>query len=249
MAAQDKTLRVLEVAAAAHGPLRLKDVVASTGLSKTTAFRLLQGLVDEDYLAKRDDGTFVRGTAMMVLGAVLSHPEEDEVIAVLADLQRRVNQTIHLAIHSGDHAIYTHKIEPAGQAVRMASRPGMLIALHTTAMGKAILSCLDESEVQDYAEATGLPPHTPHSLDSLRLLLADLRVTRERGWSLDDEENELTIRCIAVPVCSAAGRPKGAVSISTFAPLLSRERLLDFAEPLKEAAAKLSRLFSQSSQL
>ena len=96
----------------------------------------------------------------------------------------------------------------------MVSRIGMAVPLHCTSIGKAILSCLAESEVRAIVARTGLPARTAHTHTTADELLADLNVAGDRGWALDQEENELGVVCVGGPVRDHTGHVTAAVSVS-----------------------------------
>ncbi len=236
-----KLLLVLEAVSRAPGVHRLSDVVACTGLAKTSVYRLLGELIANGYVARDAAGLYRPDTNLRILAArVEATDQSKDARAVLTRLQEQVDQTVHLALRSGDRAVYVDKVEGPDQSIRMASRPGVMVQLHCTGLGKAILAHLPEEEVRGYAERNGLPPVTDRAITDIDALLADGQVVRERGFAIDDGENERQIRCIAVPVFDRDRQPIGGISVSTVAALVSREELLAFAEPLERAAAEIT---------
>jgi IclR family acetate operon transcriptional repressor len=209
----DKTLSVLE-ALVEHD--RLADIAARAGLPKSTVHRILRGLVERGFARSDGTGTYLPGPRILSLAgqALARYDFSRHAGPVLHSLQARTGHTVHFAIHSGDEAIYVEKIE-GQRPYRMASRIGMHLRLHCTAIGKAILAHLPEEDVRRIVGRTGLERRTEHTITSLRDLWPELRRVRERGWALDDEENEEGIRCVAAPVFDHHGRVMGAVSVST----------------------------------
>jgi len=164
----------------------------------------------------------------------------------LRGLQRAVGgQTVHLALRTGDHATYISKID-ADQPYQMASRVGMAIPLHCTAIGKCVLAHLPPAELEDIVATTGLPARTPATITDQRRLDAELAFIRDRGYAVDDEENEATIRCVAAPVFDPGRRPLGGVSVTTVTFAVSREELETFVPHLLTAADEVSRALSRS---
>ncbi|MGP4029983.1 IclR family transcriptional regulator [Actinomadura sp. 3N407] len=160
---------------------------------------------------------------------------------VLTTLSRDVGQTVHLALRSGDHAIYVRKVE-ADQPYRMASRVGMRLRLHCTAIGMCVLSHLPEDELDSVLASAGMPAMTPNTITDAARLADELAQIRARGYAVDDEENEKTIRCIGAPVFDRTGAVRGGVSISTVTFLVPREDLLSFVPALQSAARSLGTL-------
>ncbi len=236
-----KLLRVLEAVCEPPSTHRLTTLVTTTGLAKTSVYRLLGELIDNGFVMRDGDGRYRPDTALKVLAAEVRADDDSKTIrTILTELQRRVGNTIHYAVRTSDHAIYMDKVEGAEQAIRMASQPGTELQLHSTAIGKAILANLPEDEVRAYAHRTGLPSSTSQTITTLKGLLADGRLVRTRGFAIDDQENENLIRCIAVAVPDSQGHPLAGVSISTVAALVPLEELQSYAEPLANAAREIS---------
>jgi IclR family acetate operon transcriptional repressor len=97
--------------------------------------------------------------------------------------------------------------------MRMFTEVGRRVALHSTGVGKALLAQLDDNAVHAIVESEGLPRHTPHTICEESALMAHLDGIRNNGYTLDEEEEELGVRCVAVPV-NAATLPRMALSIS-----------------------------------
>jgi DNA-binding IclR family transcriptional regulator len=239
-----KLLRVLEAVSNPGQAHRLNDLVRETGLAKTSVFRLLSELVDDGYVNRTADCAYVPGRGLRLLGVRLtsSKDESDPVRSRLTRLQEDVNSTIHFALRTGDWATYVEKIEDTKQPIRMASRIGAQIPLHSTAIGKSVLAYLPESEVRTYAAKTGLPRRTENTITDVARLLADGELVRRRGYAIDDEENEGHIRCMATPVFDSRHNPLGGIGITTVAPLTSQQILESYAPLLLTAARDIMTL-------
>jgi IclR family acetate operon transcriptional repressor len=149
--------------------------------------------------------------------------------------------TVHLAVRVSDHAVYLHKVD-SDKPYEMRSRVGNLLWLHCTAIGKAILAYLPPDEVAAVVASAGLPARTPATITDLDALRAELAAVRERGFAVDDEENETTVRCIGAAILDRAGRPRGGVSISTVTFAVDRAELLGYAPQLHAAAQGMTDL-------
>lgn len=244
--ATQKALRVLEAAAAPNGPHRLADIAARASVAKPSTHRLLVMLVADGYLTADGGGRYGVGPRLHAFAAEVSAHGPRDIGQLLRTLQQAAGgHTAHLALRSGDHATYIQKIE-SDQPYQMASRVGMSIPLHCTAIGKCILAYLPTDEVDEIIATRGLPRRTPATITDRRRLDAELAFIRERGYAVDNEENELTIRCVAAPVFDAGRRPLGGVSVSTVTFVVSREKLESFVPDLLATAAKVSRALGEA---
>ncbi|MFB6582894.1 IclR family transcriptional regulator [Streptomyces sp. NPDC056402] len=240
--ALEKSLRVLEAVAAPGGPHRLADVTAAAAVPKSSTFRILASLIDQGFVRQEADSRYGVGPRLRGLSALVGAGEPASIGRILGELGRATGQTVHLALHSGRTITYIRKLESEDQPFRTASRVGMRMPLHTTAIGKSILALLPAEEVRELIDVTGLPRRTPHTLTTARALHAQLAAVRARGFAVDDEENEPTIRCIGAAVLGPAGRPIGGVSVTTVTFLVSREEIEAYAPALRAAAKALATL-------
>ncbi|GAA2877620.1 IclR family transcriptional regulator [Actinoplanes cyaneus] len=211
----DKTLAVLEALAEHH---RVTDIAAATGVSKSTAHRILQALVTWGFARPDGLGSYEPGPRILTLaGRVMQRFDPArQASGALHALCEATGFTTHFAIRSVDEAVYVDKQE-GRRPYQMPSRIGMSVALHTTAIGKAVLAELSDAEVLAICRRTGLAPRTPRTLTSEEDLLAHLAGVRALGYAIDDEENEPGIRCLGVAVFDHTGQVLGGISVSTLA--------------------------------
>ena len=104
-----------------------------------------------------------------------------------------------MALLEGDQVVYVAQ-QPSPHAMRMFTEVGRRANLHDTGVGKAILATLSDADVRGIVGRVGMPTPTPKSHGTVESLLADVAQIRARGYSIDDEEQELGVRCYAVTV-------------------------------------------------
>lgn len=211
--AADKAFEVLE-ALVEHS--RLTDIATATGLPKATVHRILRVMVARGLARPTGDGGYVSGPRMLALAGRVMHRVDlpAQVRPHLDELQRRTGRTVHFALLTGDEAVYVAKVD-SGKPYRLASRVGMSLQLHCTSIGKAILAALPDDEVAAIAARTGLPQRTPNTITDASRLLAEVAVTRARGWAEDREENEAGVCAAGAAVFDHTGQVVGAVSAVT----------------------------------
>lgn len=245
MSASEKTLVVLEAALTQR---RFTDVVTSTGLAKSTVHRITAVLVEHGFVVVDDEGSFLPGPkALQLAGRALEHLDISELVMPQVEaLVRATGCTVHIAGLNGDEAVYIARFD-SEKPYRMPSRVGKSIMLHTTGIGKTILAALSEDAVAGIIGRTGLPARTPNTISDEVTLGTELQLVRQRGYAIDDEENEPGIRCIAVPVRDHTGRTQYGVSISTLTLEHSVSQLKAMAPIVLDAAAEISRLLGYNS--
>lgn len=236
-----RVLRVLEAVGQPGGPHRLGGVAVETGLAKPTVHRILRTLTESGYVIADGSGTYGPGPRAYALSAVFAASRHTDTDSILQQFQSEVDQTVHIALRSGQRAVYVRKIDSAGP-YQMASRIGGQLPLHCTAIGKAILAHSEEEEVNAALE-NELPRRTPGTITDPPALTAELARVRERGYAVDDEENEPTIRCLAAPLLDRTGHAVGGISISTITFQLPREELLEHTARLIDTAALIAPVY------
>jgi len=238
----EKAMRIIEALAVSAGPHRLMDVAARAAVPRSTAYRVLAMLAAEGYAENCGDGRYGIGGRLSGLGAQIVSVVSAGVGPALRRLQQEAGgNTVHLAVRVGDHAVYLHKVD-SDKPYEMRSRVGNQLWLHCTAIGKAVLAHLPRDEVEAVVASAGMPPRTPATITDLPALHAELAAVRERGYAIDDEENEATVRCLGAAFLDRSGRPRGGVSISTVTFAVERDELLGYAPALQAAVAGMADL-------
>lgn len=242
--ASEKVLAVLE-ALPEHE--RVTEIAEVTGLPKSTVHRILRVLVDRQFALNVGGGRYLGGPRILSLSSKVMGRFEPAYYAeaALRKLQQSTGCTVHLGLLVGDDVVYAAKVE-GSRPYHMPSRLGMSVRLHTTAVGKVALAWMDEAEVREIVQRTGLEKRTSNTLTSLSALLRDLRVVRERGYALDEEENEDGILCIGAPIFDHSGRVVGGVSISTITLEPWHRPVEDLADEVKKVGEEISRSFGAS---
>jgi DNA-binding IclR family transcriptional regulator len=222
--------------------LTLIELAAALELNRSTLLRLLAPLV-ETRLVERDPGTsrYRLGSRNAQLGQVFLERLDRRRVAheVLVDLVRQCGETVHLVNAELPEVVYIDKID-SPQAVRMHSRIGNRMPCYSTSVGKAILAHADEATVEMVVR-NGMPARTPTTITTAEGLRSDLALIRERGYALDDSENEPDIRCVAAPLFDHAGEVSSAISISGPAHRVTPEREAELGRLVAVAADEISR--------
>jgi IclR family acetate operon transcriptional repressor len=222
--------KMAAVVEALAGERRTSEIARSTELPVSTVHRILQELVRVGWAREDGDRGYLLGARLLALAGRATDPATVTRLARphLQELCDRTGHTVHFAARSGTEAVYIDKLEGRG-AYHMRSRVGLAVPLHCTAIGKAVLAALPAAEALDLLHRAGTPRRTPHTLTSADAVLAHLATVRERGYSVDDEENELQIRCIGAVVLDHRRTPLGGISLTMLAHELTDARLQQLA--------------------
>ena len=143
-----------------------------------------------------------------------------------------------MAVLDGDAVVYVAQV-PSRHSMRMFTEVGRRVAPHCTGVGKALLAQLGDDEVRALLARTGMVARTPRTLTDPEALIADLEQIREQGWAVDDGEQEVGVRCVAVGV---AGAPTAtAISVSGPSARITVVRVAEIAPVLLSGAQRLAR--------
>ncbi|TLP79876.1 IclR family transcriptional regulator [Nesterenkonia sphaerica] len=237
--AVDRVCDILDTLTNASEPVALPDVAAATHLPKSSAFRYLAALEARHYVERTSDGGAYR------LGLAF-RPQDTRAIDQLSEASRpgltalrdRLKETVNLGVLDGSNVVHTVVVE-SPHMMRLAARVGERGHVHATALGKAMCAQLPDEQVRSILKVGGMPAFTSATITDMGLYLTELENVRARGWAMDDEENQMAGRCIAV-VIPDIPFPAG---ISVSAPLdrMPVERIDEVATDLKRTAKAIAR--------
>lgn len=214
IAAVEKTFKVLETMSQLERPATLKELSVACGFPKATLFRILQtlvklGYVDQDHVGSR----YALTLRMYDLGRGSGHEDlRQAALPIMQSLHDQFDETVNLGVLEGLEILYIHYIETT-HALRWQVRPGVRDPFHCTALGRAIVAHMSPERQEKLLQRIAVDPRTtpsPKSREDVERILAE---TRERGWAIDDEENEIGVVCFGVPIFDD-GLVVGGLSVS-----------------------------------
>jgi DNA-binding IclR family transcriptional regulator len=235
-----KALQVLTMLAE-RGKLTVKEVYVELAMSKAQAFRYLQTLCASGF-AEHDSetGQYHLGIRSWELGQSSTRYAKLLGLALpyMEDLRDRFNETVNLGTLSGNKIIYLGMVE-SNRSLRMHATIGSADPIYTTSLGKAMLAFYPEETWSAHVPEK-LVPITHRTLTSKETLWQDLRTTKERGYSLDDGENEIGACCVGAPLFDRHGNVVAAVSLSAPSSRLQGNFVKDAAAAVMATAEAIS---------
>lgn len=211
-------------------------------MSKSTVYRFLQTMKTLGYVSQEGESEkYALTLKLFELGAkALQNVDLIRSADIqMREISRLTKETIHLGALEEDSIVYIHKIDSLYN-LRMYSRIGRRNPLHTTAIGKVLLAWRDRSEVADLLKDVEFRASTEHTILSVDALLKVLEQVKAQGFGEDNEEQEIGLRCIAVPVFDRFGVVIAGLSISFPTIRFSEERKVEYVEMLHRAGRTLS---------
>lgn len=198
-----RAVQLLECMADAGGGASITQLATVSGLPLPTIYRLLRTLVSEDYVRRGPSRRYLLGPRLIRLGEVAGLVLGEVAKPCLKRLVEATGETANLALLDGDEVVYIGQA-PSKHSVRMFTEVGRRLNAHCTAVGKALLAQLSDSQVRAMMARTGMPAQTPATITDPERLLAELRLVREQGYATDEGEQEVGVRCFAVAVGGSA---------------------------------------------
>jgi DNA-binding IclR family transcriptional regulator len=209
-----RAMRLLDLFERGRPEMALADFVRRSGYSKSTTYRLLVTLEEAGWLERGPGGTFRLTIRPFQVGSILVDSLElrREAGPIMARVATDVDETVFLVVPAGTLAVCLERID-SEQGVRLSELyVGGSQSLHLGAAPRALLA-FDEDELLPPLLAAGLSRRTEHSIVDPAELRADLVATRERGYSISDEDVTPDVAAVGAPIFGAHGRAVGAVSI------------------------------------
>jgi len=237
-----KALELLSVFSFREPRLSLAELAARTGIPRATAFRLLSTLEQSGFLQKAH-GAYQLGIKCFVLGNIVAggldlretaHPH-------LVALRDATRETTQIAILDHWQVVYLERMLSPLPVGFMRTRAGAILPAYCTSLGKVLLAFASERDVEAWAGTQKFPAMTPRTITSAKRLLKELRLVRERGYALDEEEREKGVTCIAAPVRNHTGDVVAAISVAGPTPRMPKTLVgSDVASSVVAAANAIS---------
>ena len=158
---------------------------------------------------------------------------------LLEELVRRSGLTGHLAVLRADESMYVDRV-PCEGLVQVSSYVGMRWPVHTSAVGKALLAFLPESELQQNVQKLKLKRATPFTITSKRFFERQLRSFRRLGYTWEQNEGEIGVGCVAAPVFGAHGEVLAAISLTGTTHQVSKDKIPSLGSLVRHYARQMS---------
>ena len=227
-----RAFRILDVLAEADGELSISELAVAVDLPQPTIHRIVATLRELGHAHQVTNRRYTLGPRLIGLGdrasRVLGVRAGDDLRAVA----ERFGETANMAVLDGERAVYTAQV-PGPHSMRTFTEVGRRVSPHCTAVGKALLSRMPVERAREVLRHTDFVRHTDNTITSPEEYFAELDKVRAAGYAVDEGEQELGVRCVAVAL---DGPLPAAVSISGPTTRMT-DALLDSAVPKLRSVA------------
>ncbi len=239
----ERALRVVEVLVHEARPMSVREISEQIGINRTTAHRLVATLCASGWAERAPDGRFQLSVKFLAIGHVINHQRRflDEIRPELVWLSQLTRETVHVGVLDRLEIVHIDKIETL-ERVGVSSRIGTRGAVHSTSLGMALMAAQEEDDLERYiAEASALDP--PLGLTDPDRFRARIASAHTLGFTMDDEDDSVGVRCIGVAVRGPDAQPIFAISVTGPSPRFTHDIALQHGPELVRSAERLSRRF------
>lgn len=211
------TLRVMNILSLidrSEKPLSLTEIATALDLPKSTISPIIRTLLETDYLEQTKDGRYEISFRLFQLG--LSYSGRLGVLSAIKkeqeDIVKKVGEICQFGVLVDDQVLYLEKVQAQG-SIEVVSSVGKKLPAYCTALGKALLSGMEDEAIRELFKGKPFKKMTDNTISDVESLIQDVRLVRERGYALDDQEIAENLQCIAVPIV-IKHKVKGALSVT-----------------------------------
>jgi len=238
----ERGLTILEILAKSRAGLSLSQVTRQLSLPKSSVHCLLRTFESAGYVYKDAVcGKYRVSLSICELArqALQGISLRDQARPFLRTLSGRTGMTAHLAVLEQGSCILIEKVTPPG-VPRTATWVGKQLGLHCTAVGKALLAFMPDTDADHLISNHGLVRYNDNTICSIRHLKQELQTIRRRGYALDDEEEEIGVRCLGAPIFNGSKESVAALSIVGTPEQISEYNLSALHRDVVETANRVS---------
>jgi DNA-binding IclR family transcriptional regulator len=227
---------------AEHGQVTVSDLARSLGSSGSTVHRILMALKKKGLVHQTsENGSYALSASTFALTIPANRRSDPRSVSApfMEQLRDLTEETITLSARLGFERVYIHQTEGPHE-IRRIAEIGRVSPLYVGATGKAILAHLEPHELDRYFEVTQLTQLTPFTIIERDQLLKELDGVRKRGYCIASDDNQLGVAGVSAPIFDANGHAGAALTIGGPSDRCTPESLIEWVEPLLDAAREIS---------
>lgn len=240
----EKLLTLMEALSVQPEPVRLQELAWQVSMNTSTVLRFLMALEKKGYVVQ-DGDTGRYSLTFKLCGIADNIKVHTDIRNICLPYMRNVSQyfgeTVNFSVEEDMAVVYLEVVQCAWQALCTTQRIGKAAPLHCTGVGKLFLLNYTEEQIVSLYQKKGFTKYTKYTLDTVEQIKEELEEIRVRGYALDDEECEIGMRCVAVPLRDYTGKIVAGLSVSGPTTRMSREYIQPKLAYLLGVADEISR--------
>ncbi|AJH00181.1 IclR family transcriptional regulator [Clostridium beijerinckii] len=239
-----RVVDLLVLLAHSDAPLALNEICHAQGWPKSSAFELIQTLVNKGLLEIKDERLKTYGLSLLSFEVGSSYLSNlgitDQARPYIQQLNKQTGSTVFLGIEDNGAVVYLDKAETYS-FMKPTAKLGARRYLHTTGVGKALLAAYPEEKIKKILSKNPLFNKTEFSNTTLDSVLQDMREIKSRGYSIDNREDNTEMYCMGAAIYNQLGNPVASISVASLYNSMSEERKNSISTALTETAMQISR--------
>lgn len=235
-----RALDILETLADNEEEFGVNELSQKLGIQKSSVIRILHTVEQRGYIEKSlESGNYRIGLKSFEMGQAYRHQLGlfQASKPILRDLVHKCDESAYIAVLRGANVVYLDVVQTS-KPLRLASRVGSITPAYCTAVGKVQLAYISPEALDDIISQSDFTPITPHTIVNPEKLKKDLVNIAHKGYAIDDQEYEMGVRCIGIPIWNHTRRVIAGISISGPISRMSDERINKVLLPLLIEAGK-----------
>lgn len=241
--AVERALAVLEILAESKRGFSISEMARRLKAPKSSIHLIVTTLERRGYLLKNQQSRryFIGLKLVSVARLALDSFElRQQAMPFLLSLAAKTGLTVHMAVLEGNEAVLIERIESPG-LVKLNTWIGQRMHVNCTALGKALVAFLSDEEFKRTVQTRRLIKHNQNTISSIAKLRDDLSRVRALGYAVDDEEEEVGVRCVGAPIFDYTGRTAAALSVAGTSVQIPAGDVEHLAKLVQETAGRISR--------
>ena len=233
-----RALKIMETLDSSRRGLNISEISRKLDIPKSSTHVIILTLEELDYVHKAPTTRrYSLGLKAYGLGQTMMKSLSMAEIArpVMQKLVEKTDLTSHLAVLDKDQAVCIQKVEPPG-LIQFDTKVGRRMDLHCSSLGKVILAHSNDDLLRDFLSKKAFIRHTRKTISSSRALEREAMKVRRQRYAVDDQEEELEVRCVAVPVFNRQHEFAGALSVTGTTGQVPITRIKSLAKILKQSS-------------
>ncbi len=240
--AVERALTMLELLAKSKSGISISEMSRKLSLPKSSIHLIMTTLERRGYLQKNPQSRkYQFGLKMFSLSRIAVENLEirDEARPYLISLMKKTGLTVHMGVLEWGEVVIIEKIDTPSM-IKVATWVGRRMDVNCTGVGKALLAFMTEEDLDNFIKMTKFTKHNQKSISSMNKLKKELERIREQGYSFDDEEDEIGLRCIGAPIYDSSQKVIAAISVAGTTSQIESSRVQVIAKVVMETGRTIS---------
>ena len=239
----EKLLTLIEVLSMQSEAVKLQDVSRQTAMNVSTALRFLMALEKKGYVIQDDTGRYSLTFKFCgIANNIKIHSNIRNIcLPYMQEVSQYFGETVNLSVEEDMSVVYLEAVQCAWQALCTTQRIGKKAPLYCTGVGKTFMLGHSEEEIRQLYGRRGFTKYTANTLETVGQVMEELGKVRRLGYAIDDEECEIGMRCVAVPIRDDTGKIIAGLSVSGPSMRMTPDNIQNKASYLLEISKQVSR--------